>query len=387
MTTATRIIDFINGINIESVISKKEKEEIKQKLLFIQTLVKNDKEKQKLEKIIEIFNKGRLTDDDKKQIIKMKEKTTEIVEKYENEFNILENIDITNDNLDNDEIEKTLDNTVNSYNFNAQHPMTHVSYDKTNKKYKVQINEERHTKNLTEACEIAKNFIMDQKIKFATKLPSEYFILPVNVSKVSKKYYNSYIIKYKYCGKLYYDIQHILKSLGLTNDRTHGKYKIFRSEIKKIFIDKNVFGGYTFRELIDKITVKKIICSCNKPVVVKLCKLFDINTYECAKITKEMGCIDKILRVFKHTNYKLQHSCKNYRVDLFLLDYDLVIECDENGHADREPEYEENRQKFIEQKYGAKFIRFNPDAENFDILEVISDIHVHIVNTLKNITY
>ena len=63
---AIHIINFINGINLKSSINKKDKEEIKQKLMFIQKYIKKESEKNKLTKIIDIFNKGRLHEDDKK---------------------------------------------------------------------------------------------------------------------------------------------------------------------------------------------------------------------------------------------------------------------------------------------------------------------------------
>ena len=117
MNIADKIVTFINGINLKSSINKKDKEDTNKQLKFLQPLVNNDNQKQKLEKIIDILNKGRLTEDDKIQLMSMKEKTTKIILQHENEFNILENIDITNDNLNNDQIEKILDDMIDKYTY------------------------------------------------------------------------------------------------------------------------------------------------------------------------------------------------------------------------------------------------------------------------------
>jgi len=39
-------------------------------------------------------------------------------------------------------------------------------------------------------------------------------------------------------------------------------------------------------------------------------------------------------------NVKRQYAIGKYRADLYFIDYKLVIECDENGHADRDYEQE-----------------------------------------------
>jgi very-short-patch-repair endonuclease len=62
----------------------------------------------------------------------------------------------------------------------------------------------------------------------------------------------------------------------------------------------------------------------------------------------------------------------------------LIIECDEFNHKDRNKKYELERQFFIENELNATFIRFNPDDNNFNILDVISKIHYNMCN-YKNI--
>ena len=62
----------------------------------------------------------------------------------------------------------------------------------------------------------------------------------------------------------------------------------------------------------------------------------------------------------------LQHySVLNHYIDLYFLKHKLAIEIDEKDHMDRKKEKEEEREKKTKQKLDCKFIRINPDEENF----------------------
>ena len=56
-----------------------------------------------------------------------------------------------------------------------------------------------------------------------------------------------------------------------------------------------------------------------------------------------------------------------YRIDLYFHDYKLTIKVDENGHSDRNIDYEIKRKKAIEQELGCTFIKIDPHTEEFDI--------------------
>ncbi|CCV02556.1 hypothetical protein IIV31_184R [Armadillidium vulgare iridescent virus] len=75
-----------------------------------------------------------------------------------------------------------------------------------------------------------------------------------------------------------------------------------------------------------------------------------------------------------------QFKVGRYRVDLYIEEYNLVVECDEYNHCDRDPREERERECFIRSELGCEFIRFNPDAKNFSIFTVLGDIHKHILN-------
>ena len=66
---------------------------------------------------------------------------------------------------------------------------------------------------------------------------------------------------------------------------------------------------------------------------------------------------------------------------MYFHDYKLTIEIDENGPSDRNIDYEIKRQKAIEQELACKFIRIDPDKEDFDIFIKLS---IKYLGTLNN---
>lgn len=101
---------------------------------------------------------------------------------------------------------------------------------------------------------------------------------------------------------------------------------------------------------------------------------------------KEQECIGAIVRTFSHLKTYTQFSVGPYRLDLYIPDYDLAIECNELNHSDRDPKKEEERTTFIKSDLNCEFIRFNPDGENFSTYEVIGSIVQHIEKRLQHET-
>ena len=52
----------------------------------------------------------------------------------------------------------------------------------------------------------------------------------------------------------------------------------------------------------------------------------------------------------------------------------LAIKCDNFDHLDRDIEYEVKRKKDVERKLGCMFIRYNPDAKDFNMFKVTNRI-------------
>ena len=73
-------------------------------------------------------------------------------------------------------------------------------------------------------------------------------------------------------------------------------------------------------------------------------------------------------------NTKRQFKFDKYKVDLFFPEYNLVIECDENNHDDRNQIEEKIREEFI-LSLGNTIIRFNPNDSKFDLSLVLREIN------------
>jgi hypothetical protein len=113
----------------------------------------------------------------------------------------------------------------------------------------------------------------------------------------------------------------------------------------------------------------------NKELFVKWCKdSFDITYLIISRLNKEQETIGLIIRAFKHLRYQKQYPIGSYRIDLYFIDHKLAVECDENGHNDRDPKYEADRERYIRQTLQCKFVRYNPDLDNFCIFDVINSI-------------
>ena len=78
-----------------------------------------------------------------------------------------------------------------------------------------------------------------------------------------------------------------------------------------------------------------------------------------------------------------QNSVLDYQIDLNFLEHKLAIEVDEKGHTDRDEKKENEREEKIKKELGCKFIRINPDAENYDIFVEIGKIQVYITKSNK----
>ena len=72
---------------------------------------------------------------------------------------------------------------------------------------------------------------------------------------------------------------------------------------------------------------------------------------------------------------KEEYKIGKYRIDLYFPNEKIAVECDEYNHVDRDPKYEKKRERYIVRKLGCIFVRFNPDADEFNIGNVIRKIN------------
>lgn len=101
---------------------------------------------------------------------------------------------------------------------------------------------------------------------------------------------------------------------------------------------------------------------------------FGISFSSDLSVTKEQQTIGQIVRAFAHLRTVKQYKVPPYAIDLYFPDQGIAVECDEHGHRNYDPKSEARRRRHIEQALGCTFVRYNPDASNFHIGDVINEI-------------
>ena len=101
------------------------------------------------------------------------------------------------------------------------------------------------------------------------------------------------------------------------------------------------------------------------------------------------------MKIFKSEKILLQHSVFSYKIDFYFFEHKLAIEIDENGHKDRNIDYEIRRrnidyeirrQKAIQKERDCEFIRIKPWEKNFDMDVHIDKIPNYIVKPSKKLS-
>ena len=129
---------------------------------------------------------------------------------------------------------------------------------------------------------------------------------------------------------------------------------------------------------VDQETAMMIITRSNKPKAAEILEKMGSNIYQHKYVRKETTTMSHIQDAFKGEEMIDQYGVDGYRIDLYFPAFKLAIECDEFNHNDRDVEYEVRRQNHIENKLGCHFIRYNPDAGDFNIFRVINRIYQHL---------
>lgn len=137
-------------------------------------------------------------------------------------------------------------------------------------------------------------------------------------------------------------------------------------------------GGW----LITESGVRQLVASSNMPNAIGLCNYLGIEIGGYNNVRKEQSTLLQIMQAFNGEDMQRQYpvSRGKYRIDLYFPKYKLAIECDEFGHFDRPEGYDETREEYIKNELNCRFIRYNPDSDNFSIFNVINNIINYIYN-------
>ena len=83
----------------------------------------------------------------------------------------------------------------------------------------------------------------------------------------------------------------------------------------------------------------------------------------------EKTTLESLRDTFEGENIQTHYKVFGHEIDLYSYDYKIAVEIDEKDHQDRDISREIERQKALEKELGCKFIRINPDKENFNIFK------------------
>lgn len=187
------------------------------------------------------------------------------------------------------------------------------------------------------------------------------------------------------------------------------EYMGINTSLNRIIEDKILQKGFDYevipRHLVDNKINLSMYKNMNEIIVLKQSGIFKIinnrrqtesidvsNYFQIPlKFIKEREFLGIIKSAFSNYDCKQQffvpkEDKNGYFIDLYIKgkDKNIAVEVDENGHTSYDSEFEIHREKYIKEKLGCEFIRFNPDDKNFNIGAVINKImntKVQIVNT------
>lgn len=92
-------------------------------------------------------------------------------------------------------------------------------------------------------------------------------------------------------------------------------------------------------------------------------------------IPEEIEIIGFIAETFQSLyKVKRQYYVLKYRVDLYIIDKRIAIECDEHGHRTYDHKKEVQRENDIRNTLQCKFVRFNPHDKNFKLSNLMSQL-------------
>ena len=174
---------------------------------------------------------------------------------------------------------------------------------------------------------------------------------------------------------LEFEVNSLVAKLGLSKiDRKIltsgiGIYKSVRWDRIKRYLQINYFPEY-----LTESQVKQLLQVSSRSINNDWLVVLNLTVHDII-LSKEQECLSFIMNSFKDiTICEPEFNVGKYRVDMYLPEYNIVIECDEFDHDDRDDKYEKDREDYIKRMLNSEIIRFNPDDTGFRISNVINKI-------------
>lgn len=186
-------------------------------------------------------------------------------------------------------------------------------------------------------------------------------------------------------------IYDILKGIGIKNNHS-SKIKKFRGQDTDntvtyaipiwrwtenrdiVFIDKPTHSTPMIKVNNLHILVKFLMSSCRWSTYdqYRACSLVDIEP-EIRLVQTEAQHIQSIVVSLPYKCIQ-QFKIGPYRLDMYIADYKIAVECDEYAHKRYDQKAEQERQMFVSKQLGCTWVRFDPYCNRFCIFSVIRNI-------------
>ena len=111
---------------------------------------------------------------------------------------------------------------------------------------------------------------------------------------------------------------------------------------------------------------------------------FGVNQHDKV-LCKQQSLGLRLKKIFQSEDIEEEYFTLHYRTDFKLKNYMLMVEIDEKGHVDREPDCERKIQKELE-NCGYYLIRIDPDKKDFNDYEEFGRVSAYISESIKKQT-
>ena len=144
-----------------------------------------------------------------------------------------------------------------------------------------------------------------------------------------------------------------------------------KSELVVDVLNRNESKAYWTNDLGLRIFLSKA----RKPKATLFAREMKIDTV-LRNIRQEEDALTSIERAFPGEVTRQQFDVQGYRLDMYFPEHRIVVECDEHNHAAYNPAAEYKRTSVINEVLdNPRVVRFNPDAPDFNIIDVIGQIY------------
>lgn len=164
----------------------------------------------------------------------------------------------------------------------------------------------------------------------------------------------------------------------------HMFYRLHRNQIEVKAFDINGHGGIQLSIFITQPSLKYLLTKTRREKVYDLAMLLGFEKHLAAPCKETLHC-GQLKQMFPAVKFKREYTVDKYRVDLYSKKYNIIVECDEMAHQGYDKEKDAERtQKINEVLDNPSWVRFNPDAKDFTIIEVISGITTILCNMITD---